>query len=190
MRTLDLQRIRKDFNVTQKALADMLNINQSFLSNIENGRSPLPYDKRQKILEVFNITRPEEYTIESPEPYSIKNVQRSFLGSNKFMNNSSAESPSIVNEVRKMLEMYLGANSEQGNISSLLADQLDKSCKRISMLEARNEVLYEKNDALRARLAELHDEVLTLRRILSDNGINYDKKSDLQKSCKSQSDNL
>ena len=37
MRTLDLQRIRKDFNVTQKALADMLNINQSFLSNIENG---------------------------------------------------------------------------------------------------------------------------------------------------------
>ena len=52
MRTLDLQRIRKDFNVTQKALADMLNINQSFLSNIENGRSPLPYDKRQKILEV------------------------------------------------------------------------------------------------------------------------------------------
>ena len=89
-----------------------------------------------------------------------------------------------------MLEMYLGANSEQGNISSLLADQLDKSCKRISMLEARNEALYEKNDALRARLAELHDEVLTLRRILSDNGINYDKKSDLQKSCKSQSDNL
>lgn len=190
MRTLDLQRIRKDFNVTQKALADMLNINQSFLSNIENGRSPLPYDKRQKILEVFNITRPEEYTIEIPEPYSIKNVQRSFLGSNKFMNNSSAESPSIVNEVRKMLEMYLGANSEQGNISSLLADQLDKSCKRISMLEARNEALYEKNDALRTRLAELHDEVLTLRRILSDNGINYDKKSDLQKSCKSQSDNL
>ena len=78
MRTLDLQRIRKDFNVTQKALADMLNINQSFLSNIENGRSPLPYDKRQKILEVFNITRPEEYTIEIPEPYSIKNVQRSW----------------------------------------------------------------------------------------------------------------
>ena len=96
MRTLDLQRIRKDFNVTQKALADMLNINQSFLSNIENGRSPLPYDKRQKILEVFNITRPEEYTIEIPEPYSIKNVQRSFLGSNKFMNNSSTESSSIV----------------------------------------------------------------------------------------------
>ena len=75
MLTLDLQRIRKEFGVTQKALADILNINQSFLSNIENGRSPLPPDKREKILETFNITHPEEYTIDIPTPYNIKNVR-------------------------------------------------------------------------------------------------------------------
>ena len=105
MLTLDLQRIRKEFGVTQKALADILNINQSFLSNIENGRSPLPPDKREKILETFNITHPEEYTIDIPTPYNIKNVQRSLIGGNKFMNNSSLESISIISEVRNMREM-------------------------------------------------------------------------------------
>ena len=190
MLTLDLQRIRKEFGVTQKALADMLNINQSFLSNIENGRSPLPADKREKILETFNISRPEEYTIDTPTPYNIKNVQRSIIGGNKFMNNSSAESSSIIAEVRKMLEMYFGNSGDSENIQVILADQLEQSSKRISKLEEKNEKLYEKNDHLRERLDEVKEEVLRLRRILAENGIEYENKNDSQIARKSESDSF
>ena len=176
MLTLDLQRIRKEFGVTQKALADIININQSFLSNIENGRSPLPPDKREKILETFNITHPEEYTIDIPTPYNIKNVQRSLIGGNKFMNNSSLESSSIISEVRKMLEMYFGSIGDTDNINVILSEQLEQNSKRIRALEEKNEKLYDKNDLLRERLDEMKEEVFRLRRILAENGIEYDNK--------------
>lgn len=175
MTTLDLQKIRKEFNVTQKALADMLNINQSFLSNIENGRSPLPPDKREKILQAFNISRPEDYTIEVSEPQNIKNVQRSFIGGNNFTNNSSIESSELLIEIRKMLELYFGNNTESDNVSKILSDQLDKSAKRISVLEEKNESLYEKIDKLQARILSIQEENLTLRRILAERGIEYEK---------------
>lgn len=175
MTTLDLQKIRKEFNVTQKALADMLNINQSFLSNIENGRSPLPPDKREKILQAFNISRPEDYTIEVSEPQNIKNVQRSFIGGNKFTNNSSIESSELLIEIRKMLELYFGNNTESDNVSKILSDQLDKSAKRISVLEEKNESLYEKIDKLQARILSIQEDNLTLRRILAERGIEYEK---------------
>lgn len=175
MTTLDLQKIRKEFNVTQKALADMLNINQSFLSNIENGRSPLPPDKREKILQAFNISRPEDYTIEVSEPQNIKNVQRSFIGGNKFTNNSLIESSELLIEIRKMLELYFGNNTESDNVSKILSDQLDKSAKRISVLEEKNESLYEKIDKLQARILSIQEENLTLRRILAERGIEYEK---------------
>lgn len=175
MTTLDLQKIRKEFNVTQKALADMLNINQSFLSNIENGRSPLPPDKREKILQAFNISRPEDYTIEVSEPQNIKNVQRSFIGGNNFTNNSSIESSELLIEIRKMLELYFGNNTESDNVSKILSDQLDKSAKRISVLEEKNESLYEKIDKLQARILSIQEDNLTLRRILAERGIEYEK---------------
>lgn len=190
MLTLDLQRIRKEFGVTQKALADMLNINQSFLSNIENGRSPLPPDKREKILEAFHITRPDEYTIDIPTSYSIKNVQRSIIGGNKFLNNSSVESSAVIAEIRTILERYLANNNEQENLTVILSDQLEKCANRINSLEAKNEALYEKNDLLRAKLEEVQEEVFTLRRLLADNGISYENNSDSQKTRKSQSGNL
>ncbi len=46
----ELKDFRKKNNLQQKELADFLGIGQSFLSNIESGRSPLPDDKLEKLL--------------------------------------------------------------------------------------------------------------------------------------------
>ena len=117
-------------------------------------------------------------------------MQRSIIGGNKFLNNSSVESSAVIAEIRTILERYLANNNEQENLTVILSDQLEKCANRINSLEAKNEALYEKNDLLRAKLEEVQEEVFTLRRLLADNGISYENNSDSQKTRKSQSDNL
>ena len=92
------------------------------------------------------------------------------------MNNSSLESSSIISEVRKMLEMYFGSIGDTDNINVILSEQLEQNSKRIRALEEKNEKLYDKNDLLRERLDEMKEEVFRLRRILAENGIEYDNK--------------
>ena len=75
-----------------------------------------------------------------------------------------------------MLEMYFGSIGDTDNINVILSEQLEQNSKRIRALEEKNEKLYDKNDLLRERLDEMKEEVFRLRRILAENGIEYDNK--------------
>lgn len=50
---LDIEKLRKAAGMSQRRLAELLQVRPSFLSAIENGRSRLPDDKLDKIRTIF-----------------------------------------------------------------------------------------------------------------------------------------
>lgn len=84
MPRIDIARLRKERGVSQSELAQQLQITQSFLSAIENGKSPLPPEKEARILEIFNLNDFEGYMIESgitqdPAPKTIADMSEGDL---------------------------------------------------------------------------------------------------------------
>ncbi|MFV0521079.1 MAG: helix-turn-helix transcriptional regulator [Mangrovibacterium sp.] len=65
METIDLKKLRKDLNLTQKKLAEVLDVQQPFLSRIENGLDPIPGTFSEKIKERLHILNLEEYMMSS-----------------------------------------------------------------------------------------------------------------------------
>ncbi len=63
MRTLDLQRIRKEFKVTQLRLAELTGYPQGFLSRVENKKAPAPVELINKIANVLEISDIDEYIV-------------------------------------------------------------------------------------------------------------------------------
>lgn len=175
MKMLDILRIRKERNVTQKAIADMLNITQSFLSNIESGRSPLPDDKRQKILDYFDIENPEEYTIDIPALPNLKNIQKSFIGGNRFNDYSSLSLPEILKEIKDSLTVRPDDTKEIPMIKEMLSEMVSSQRKRIEHLETKVEIAQEKIESLQRDLMASREEIWRLRHILARHGIDFDK---------------
>ena len=121
MRQLDLQRIRKEHNVTQLRLAELTKYPQSFISQIERGRVDAPEKFYQKLTEVLGITDFEPYLIpEKAETESQAQVP--------------AEDASNVTQCTKA--------NEQSMVSRLL-DMLERRDQRISDLESEVKKLHE-----------------------------------------------
>ena len=64
MRRLDLAKIRREQNVTQKRLAEITTYPQGFISQIENGKAKAPIAFVQKLQEILGIDDIEPYLIE------------------------------------------------------------------------------------------------------------------------------
>ncbi|MFV0289582.1 MAG: helix-turn-helix transcriptional regulator [Mangrovibacterium sp.] len=63
MDTIDLKRLRKDFNLTQKELAEVLEVQQPFLSRIENGLDTIPRAFFDKLKQNFGLSDLSNYEI-------------------------------------------------------------------------------------------------------------------------------
>ncbi|MCH5226917.1 MAG: helix-turn-helix domain-containing protein [Muribaculaceae bacterium] len=59
----DISRLRKEKGMSQSELANLLQMTQSFLSAIENGKSPLPVEKEEKLCEIFSIPDLNAYIV-------------------------------------------------------------------------------------------------------------------------------
>ena len=69
----DIARLRKEKGMSQSELANQLQITQSFLSAIENGKSPLPIEKEEKLCEIFGIKNLSTFVVDKKmEPDSKK----------------------------------------------------------------------------------------------------------------------
>ncbi len=107
-RDLDLQRIRKDYKVTQQRLAELTKYPQSFISQIENARVPAPEAFLKALQQVLGIPDIEPYFIPTPEEKAVHDAQ---------------------NEVDARI-------SEQQTTINRLLDMLDRRDERIRELEA------------------------------------------------------
>ena len=107
-RNLDLQRIRKDYKVTQQRLAELTKYPQSFISQIENARVPTPEAFISALQNVLGITDIEPYFIPTTEEKAVIEAH---------------------NEVEERI-------SEQQSTINRLLDIIERRDERIKELEA------------------------------------------------------
>ncbi len=122
MRQLDLQRIRKEHNVTQLRLAELTKYPQSFISQIERGRVDAPEKFYKKLTEVLGIKDFEPYML--PERVEIVDSK-----------------PQVQPEAQN--NEPCSNSSEEQKMASRLLDMIDRRDQRISELESENKRLHE-----------------------------------------------
>ena len=96
-RDLDLQRIRKDYKITQQNIAGLVDYPQSFISQIENRRVSAPERFQKKLMKVLGIKDLEPYFFPSSEDQAAGAVS-------KLVSEKVDEQLSTVNRLLGMLE--------------------------------------------------------------------------------------
>ena len=122
MRQLDLQRIRKEHNVTQLRLAELTKYPQSFISQIERGRVDATEKFYKKLTEVLGIKDFEPYML--PERVEIVDSK-----------------PQVQPEAQN--NEPCSNSSEEQKMASRLLDMIDRRDQRINELESENKRLHE-----------------------------------------------
>lgn len=162
MAKIELARLRKAHGMSQNELARELQIAQSFLSAIENGKSPLPPEKEEKLLEIFNLKNLDEYTTEDHSGFS---------GNMAEMTDSD-----LFNQLLQRFHRQAHSHEENHHHHDhhehidRLQETVAELLKRNDILMTRNDSLFESNERLRNendRLREtadrLRDEIDSLR---------------------------
>ncbi len=154
MAKYDIKTLRSEFGITQKELADRLNISQGFLSSVESGRNPFPDERVTDLQAIFPEVNLEEYEI-------CTTTKRTIIGSHN--NNSEVkinDSELIEKIVDAVAQIPRGESSADEKRSERLSEQLD---------DAREE-----SERLRKENYSLQSEIFRLKELLIKNGISYD----------------
>ena len=136
----DLQRIRKEKNVTQRELAEMTSYPQGFISEIENGKASAPEAFINKVAEIFNIADIKGYIKEEPNVSARKEK-------------NSKRSVEIAQEIvkhSKLAPLDFQTTKEDSHeititkaMFTTIIDSLLKKDKKIEELEHENQLLKE-----------------------------------------------
>lgn len=62
----DLKRFRKERKLSQTVLADALGVGQSFISQIESGKDPMPDAFIKKLADIYNVKNISDYIVDEP----------------------------------------------------------------------------------------------------------------------------
>lgn len=155
MNKIDLVKLRKRAGMSQRELADILQVRPSFLSAIENGRSRIPEEKLEKIKEIFEIDSFDGYfKNDSDESLNITN-----------------QDPHISDQGDSFTHLLTHFHALAHKNSHSIPD--DDIHARIDFLTKRNDRLSERVDDLRDEVDRLRDENIRLKELLVKNGINY-----------------
>lgn len=159
MPRFDIARLRKEKGMSQGELAQHLQMTQSFLSAIENGKSPLPFDKEEKLCEIFEIENLNDYVLDrksaAQEP-SITEMTDSDLF-NQLLSRFHRQAHSAESEHHH--------HDHHQKIDDL-QKKLDATFDRIEALLIRNDRLSADNDRLREQIDDYRIEIDRLRKEL------------------------
>ncbi len=155
MSRIDFVRLRKRAGMSQRELAELLQVRPSFLSAIENGRSRMPEEKLEKIKEIFELDKLDEYVIEETTENTVP--------PHTHITDSSDSLTQLLNHFHELAHQREKTHSTQD------ADTL----ARIDFLTKRNDRLSERVDDLRDEIDKLRMENLRLKELLVKNGIQY-----------------
>ncbi len=151
MSKIDLVRLRKRAGISQRELADMLQVRPSFLSAIENGRSRLPEEKLEKIKEIFELDNLDDYVMEDTAEVTVPPHIHTVEPSDSLTQ--------LLHHFHDLAHQRSKGDFETG--------------ERIEFLTRRNDRLSERVDELREEIDHLRDENFHLKEILFKNGIPY-----------------
>lgn len=139
-RRLDLQRIRREQNVTQLRISEITGYPQSFISQIERGKVSVPMSLINKLSEEFHINNIDDYVtyIDITKP-------------NKSAAAAATETEQVQVEGQKpvtKVESEPTPSKEKATIDRLV-ELLERSEQRNEKLEAENERLKAELDSLK-----------------------------------------
>lgn len=152
----DISRLRKEHNMSQSELSQHLQMTQSFLSAIENGKSPLPIEKEEKLLDIFKIDSLSPYILDKNDEREEKKLTE--------MTDSDLFNQ-LLNRFHKQAHSSEGDHHHHNHhekISSL-EEKLEALFVRNESLMLRNDKLAEANDRLREENDNLRREIDNLR---------------------------
>lgn len=155
MKRIDFVRLRKRAGMSQRELADMLQVRPSFLSAIENGKSRMPDEKLDKIKEIFEIDSLDDYMMDEQTDQVVPPHTHA-------MDQSDT--------LAQLLNHFHDLAHQKGKEHS--AQDTD-ALARIEFLSRRNDRLSERVDDLREEVDALRVENLRLKELLLKNGIQY-----------------
>lgn len=138
MSRINLVKLRKRAGMSQKELAELLQVRPSFLSAIENGKSRMPEEKLDKLMEIFELDSLDDYMEDD---------------------NTDIVIPPHTHTTDQTDTITLLLNQFHD-----LAHQRDKSHSHSSDTAERMEFLMKRNDRLSERIDDLRDEVDKLRK--------------------------
>lgn len=156
MGKIDLVRLRKRAGISQKELADLLQVRPSFLSAIENGKSKIPEEKIERLKEIFELDSLEEYQIEDSQPEMTIPPHT----------HTSDQSDALTQLLNHFHDLAHQRNRTQSGHDP-------ETEARIDFLSKRNDRLSDRLDALREEVDELRKKNLILKELLIKNGIPY-----------------
>lgn len=167
MARYDLKRLRSDHKITQKELADKLNITQGFLSSVEKWRNPFPDERVSDLQAVFPDIDLSDYEV--PEEDVPKNNVGCFNRHSDIDINDSKL-------LSKIIEL-IGTSSTRDE-KEMEGENAEINClrSRIDKLNATIDSLREECESLRKEKYEYREEIFNLRELLLSNGIDYKEK--------------
>ena len=157
MPRFDISRLRKENGMSQGELSSLLQMTQSFLSAIENGKSPLPVEKEERLREIFGLHDLNDYVIdrkEEPDPKSLTEMTDSDLF-NQLLSRFHKQAHSAETEHHH--------HDHHQKIDDL-QERLDMMFSRNNALLTRNDRLSADNDRLRAEIDRYIAEIDILRK--------------------------
>ncbi len=146
--TFDLYRLRKDYKLTQKAVAKMLSLPQSSVSAMENGKTAVS----QRVKDILSA----ELSIEDIDNY---NVRENVSINNNHVNgnyNGYVNGAVVDDQLQAKIDLILK------DVSSLV----ERREERISALESRI-------DTLQEQLLQKNEEIMNLKLLLLQNNIEF-----------------
>lgn len=153
MNRIDIAKLRKMVGMSQRELAEQLQVRPSFVSAIENGRSPLPEEKMNRLKEIFEIDSFDDYQIEEE-------------GENPVVVPPHSHEPG--DSIAQLLSHFHSlAHMNDHSVHN------SESELRIEYLTKRNDRLSQRVDDLIEKVDILRDENLRLKELLIRNGIEY-----------------
>ena len=143
----DISRLRKKLGLNQKEMAERLGFRQSFLSSVENGKSPFPADRLALLEKMCEPESLKSYIIEeTPAPSAGASV---FPPGSKEMN--------MLSEVLNYFHSQ--AHREQDGHHEQMHKDMEALQQRNDRLAEKNEALQEKIDILNATIERLREEL-------------------------------
>lgn len=164
MAKFNLSQLRKDVGITQKDLADILEVSQGFMSSVESGRNPFPEERIGKLIAAFPSINLDMYRM--AETNSDKSVTNSY-------NN---QSPININDkelINFIFEQVNKATAMKNKQLETMQEELVSLRKSYHGLVETSEKQRAAIDDYQQKIFALNDENMKLRMTLLENGIKF-----------------
>ena len=202
MAKYDLQKFRRERNLTQIQLAKALGVSQGFLSGMETGRNPFPEERMRNFSEAFPDVDLEDYRLPEKEPVKVtvteyEDAESARVGEQKVVKEirvangetsreNVAEKEKAAHRRSPEFQKYLEAvtfrfdsndpDFEMPTMRERLAEILEENdnlSKWNDELRAKADTLRDQLDESRNELFKTQQEVIRLQRLLIKNNVEF-----------------